>query len=250
MAGHSKWANIKHKKAAQDAKRGKIFTKIIREIVVAARSGGGNPEDNPRLRAVIDKALAANMKRDTIDKAVARGSGDTEGDNYEEITYEGYGSGGVAVLVECMTDNRNRTVAEIRHAFSKRGGNLGTDGSVAYLFEKRGQLSYPPGIDEEKLMEQALDSGADDIQSNDDGSIDVLCPWEDYTQIKSSLMQAGLEPEHSEVTMLATTLVPVEDQSAAETVIGLVEQLEDLDDVQNVYTNADIDSEIIAQIEE
>jgi len=250
MAGHSKWANIKHKKAAQDAKRGKIFTKIIREIVVAARSGGGNPDDNPRLRAVIDKALGANMKRDTIDKAIARGAGDTEGDNYEEVTYEGYATGGVAVLVECMTDNRNRTVAEVRHAFSKRGGNLGTDGSVAYLFEKRGQIALPKGTDEERVMEVALEIGAEDVIRNNDSSIEVLCPWEEFTSVKSGLVEAGFEPENAEVTMLASTDGAVDDVGSAESVMGLVAQLEDLDDVQNVYTNADISDAVLAELDE
>lgn len=250
MAGHSKWANIKHKKAAQDAKRGKIFTKIIREIVVAARSGGGSPDDNPRLRAVIDKALGANMKRDTIDKAIARGAGDTEGDNYEEVTYEGYATGGVAVLVECMTDNRNRTVAEVRHAFSKRGGNLGTDGSVAYLFEKRGQISLPQGVDEESVMEVALELGADDVVSHADSSVEVLCPWEEFTSVKNGLVEAGFQPENAEVTMLASTEVAIDDAGSAETVMGLVDQLEDLDDVQNVYTNADISDAVLAQLDE
>ena len=180
MAGHSKWANIKHRKAAQDAKRGKIFTKIIRELVVAAKAGGPNPEDNPRLRAAVDKALGANMKRDTIDKAIARGAGAGEGENYDEITYEGYAPGGIAVLVECMTDNRNRTVGEVRHAFDKRGGNLGTDGSVAYLFNRIGQISYGPDIDEDALMDAALESGAEDIKSHDDGSLDVETSFEDF----------------------------------------------------------------------
>ena len=248
MAGHSKWANIKHRKAAQDAKRGKIFTKLIREIVVAAREGGGIPEDNPRLRAVMDKALSANMKKDTIDKAIARGTGAGEGDNYEEVTYEGYGVGGVAVLVECMTDNRNRTVGEVRHAFSKRGGNLGTDGSVAYLFSKVGQFSFAPGADEEALMEVALEAGADDVVTNDDDSIDVFCPWEEFSTVKNALVAAGLEPENAEVTMLASTQVTL-DQDGAEKIVGLVDHLEDLDDVQNVYTNADIPSEVLAAME-
>jgi len=246
MAGHSKWANIKHKKAAQDAKRGKVFTKVIREITVAAR-GGASPDDNPRLRAAIDKALAANMKRDTIDKAIARGAGDSEGENYEEVTYEGYASGGVAVLVECMTDNRNRTVADVRHAFSKRGGNLGTDGSVAYLFEKRGQIVLGGDLDEERVMESALELGADDILSHEDGSIEILCPWEEFTAVKTGLVDAGFEPENADVTMLAATEVPVEDLGTAETLMGLVEQLEDLDDVQNVYTNADIPEEFFGE---
>ncbi len=244
MAGHSKWANIKHRKAAQDAKRGKVFTKIIREIVVAARLGGGVPEDNPRLRAVMDKALTANMKKDTIEKAIARGTGDGDDGNYEEVTYEGYGSGGVAVLVECMTDNRNRTVAEIRHAFSKRGGNLGTDGSVAYLFSRVGQISFEPGVDEDALMEVALEAGADDLVSNDDGSIDVLTPWEEFTRIKRELESAGFEAVAAEVTMLPSTTVEL-DQGGAETVLGLIDMLEDLDDVQNVYTNADIPQAVL-----
>ncbi|WP_372750313.1 YebC/PmpR family DNA-binding transcriptional regulator [Litorivivens sp.] len=244
MAGHSKWANIKHRKAAQDAKRGKVFTKIIREIVVAAKLGGGLPEDNPRLRAVMDKALAANMKKDTIEKAIARGTGDGDDSNYEEVTYEGYGAGGVAVLVECMTDNRNRTVAEVRHAFSKRGGNLGTDGSVAYLFSRVGQISFEPGVDEDALMEAALEAGADDLVTNDDGSVDLYTPWEDFTAVKDAIVAAGFEPANAEVTMQPSTTVEL-DQSGAETILGLIDMLEDLDDVQNVYTNADIPEAVL-----
>ncbi|MBB3047381.1 YebC/PmpR family DNA-binding regulatory protein [Litorivivens lipolytica] len=244
MAGHSKWANIKHRKAAQDAKRGKVFTKIIREIVVAAKMGGGLPEDNPRLRAVMDKALAANMKKDTIEKAIARGTGDGDDSNYEEVTYEGYGSGGVAVLVECMTDNRNRTVAEVRHAFSKRGGNLGTDGSVAYLFSRVGLISFAPGADEDALMEAALEAGADDLVATDDGSIDVYTPWEEFTAIKNAIVEAGFEPANAEVTMKPSTTVEL-DQSGAETILGLIDMLEDLDDVQNVYTNAEIPDAVL-----
>jgi YebC/PmpR family DNA-binding regulatory protein len=247
MAGHSKWANIKHRKAAQDAKRGKIFTKLIRELVVAAKQGGPSPEDNPRLRAALDKALGANMTRDTIDRAIARGAGTNDADNMEEITYEGYGPGGVALLVEAMTDNRNRTVAEVRHAFSKRGGNLGTDGSVAYLFERKGQISFAPGADEEQVMEVALEAGAEDIETNDDGSIDVTTPWEDFSAVKSALEEAGLTPEGGEVTMIASTTVPV-DASGAETIMGLVDALEDLDDVQNVYSNVDIPDEVLAEL--
>lgn len=246
MAGHSKWANIKHRKAAQDAKRGKVFTKIIREIVVAAKQGG-NPDDNPRLRAVIDKALAANMKRDTVDKAIQRGVGAGEGDNYEEVTYEGYGVGGVAVLVECMTDNRNRTVSDVRHAFSKRGGNLGTDGSVAYLFSRIGQLTFAPGTDEDKLMEAALEAGAEDVVTNDDGSIDVQTAWEEFGAVKEALVAAGLEPENAEVTMIAATTIPL-DKEGAENILGLIDHLEDLDDVQNVYTNADIPNDVLEQL--
>ncbi|WP_461518988.1 YebC/PmpR family DNA-binding transcriptional regulator [Porticoccus sp.] len=248
MAGHSKWANIKHRKAAQDAKRGKIFTKLIRELVVAAKTGGGVPEDNPRLRAAIDKALANNMKRDTIDKAIARGAGADDAENYEEVTYEGYGVGGIAVLVECMTDNRNRTVSDVRHAFSKRGGNLGTDGSVAYLFTRTGQISYPPGADEDKILEIALDAGAEDVLIHDDGSLDVLTAWEDFSAVKEALEAADLESENAEVTMLASTTVSL-DKEAAEKLLALVDHLEDLDDVQNVYTNADISEEVMAEFD-
>ena len=247
MAGHSKWANIKHRKAAQDAKRGKVFTKLIRELVVAAKQGGPNPEDNPRLRAAVDKALGANMTRDTIDRAIARGAGTNEADNMEELTYEGYAPGGIAVLVEVMTDNRNRTVAEVRHAFTKRGGNLGTDGSVAYLFSRVGQISFAPGADEEQIMDVALEAGAEDIEANDDGSIDVTTAWEEFTAVKQALESAGLEPEGGEVTMIASTTVPV-DADGAEKIIGLVDALEDLDDVQNVYTNVDIPDEVLASL--
>lgn len=248
MAGHSKWANIKHRKAAQDAKRGKVFTKLIRELVVAARAGGPQPEDNPRLRAAVDKALGANMKRDTIDKAIARGAGNAEGDNYEEVTYEGYGVGGVAVLVECMTDNRNRTVADVRHAFSKRGGNLGTDGSVAYLFNRLGQILYPPGVNEERVMEVALEAGADDVIDHDDGSVEVLTPWEEFLAVKDAMQAAGLEHESADVIMQPSTSVTL-DRAGAEKVMGLVDMLEDLDDVQNVYTNADIPDAVLAELE-
>ena len=245
MAGHSKWANIKHRKAAQDAKRGKVFTKLIRELTVAAKQGGPAVEDNPRLRAAVDKALGANMTRDTIDRAIARGAGTNEADDVEELTYEGYAPGGVAILVEVMTDNRNRTVAEVRHAFSKRGGNLGTDGSVAYLFARKGQFSFPPGTDEERLMEVALEAGAEDIQTADDGSIEVITAWEDFSAVKSALEQAGLAAESGEVTMVASTTVPV-DESGAESVMGLIDALEDLDDVQNVYSNVDIPDAVLA----
>ncbi len=248
MAGHSKWANIKHRKAAQDAKRGKVFTKLIRELVVAAKQGGPAPEDNPRLRAAVDKALGANMTRDTIDRAIARGAGTNDADSMEELTYEGYAPGGIAVLVEAMTDNRNRTVAEVRHAFSKRGGNLGTDGSVAYLFSRVGQISFAPGADEEAIMDAALEAGADDIESNDDGSIDVLTPWEDFAGIKQALEEAGLTAEAGEVTMIASTTVPV-DADGAEKIMGLVDALEDLDDVQNVYTNVDIPDEVLQSLD-
>jgi len=239
MAGHSKWANIKHRKAAQDAKRGKIFTKVIRELVVAAKEGGGNPDDNPRLRAAVDKALGANMKRDTIDKAITRGAGGGEGDNYDELTYEGYGSNGVAILVETMTDNVNRTVAAVRSGFNKFGGNLGTSGSVAYLFDKKGQISYEEGVDEDALMEAALDAGADDIVTNDDGSVDVFTTQQEFMDVKQGLLDAGFEPAHAEVSMIPSTTVAL-DVETGRKVMKLIDALEDLDDVQEVYHNADI----------
>lgn len=248
MAGHSKWANIKHRKAAQDAKRGKAFTKLIRELVVAAKQGGPAPEDNPRLRAAVDKALGANMTRDTIDRAIARGAGTNEADNMEEITYEGYAPGGIAVLVEVMTDNRNRTVAEVRHAFTKRSGNLGTDGSVAYLFSRKGQLSFAAGVDEDALMEAALEAGAEDFDANDDGSVDVTTPWEEFGTIKEALADAGFNAEEGEVTMIASTTVAV-DADGAEKLMGLVDALEDLDDVQNVFTNVEIPDEVLASMQ-
>ena len=247
MAGHSKWANIKHRKAAQDAKRGKLFTKLIRELVVAAKAGGPVVEDNPRLRAAVDKALGANMKRDTIDNAIARGAGTGEADNMEELTYEGYAPGGVAVLVEVMTDNRNRTVAEVRHAFTKRGGNLGTDGSVAYLFSRTGLIHFAPGADVDKVMEAALDAGAEDVVTAEDGSIDVLTHWEHVGEVRDALVSAGLEPAQTEVTMLPSTEVTVDADTAA-SVVGLIDMLEDLDDVQNVYSNADISEEILSAL--
>lgn len=248
MAGHSKWANIKHRKAAQDAKRGKVFTKLIRELVVAAKQGGPNPEDNPRLRAAVDKALGANMTRDTVDRAIARGAGTNDADNMEEVTYEGYATGGIAVLVESLTDNRNRTVAEVRHAFTKRGGNLGTDGSVAYLFERKGQIAFAPGQDEEQVMDIALEAGAEDVQSHDDGSLEVITGFEDFVAVKDAMVAAGLEPDDAEVTMIAGTAVPV-DRDGAEKLMGLVDALEDLDDVQNVYTNVDIPDAVLAEME-
>ena len=205
------------------------------------------PEDNPRLRAAVDKALGANMTRDTVDRAIARGAGTNEADDMEELTYEGYAPGGIAVLIEVMTDNRNRTVAEVRHAFSKRGGNLGTDGSVAYLFSRKGQLSFAPGVDEEQLMDAALEAGAEDIEPSEDGSIDVTTPWESFAEIKAALEGAGFTAEDGEVTMIASTTVPV-DAAGAEKLMGLVDMLEDLDDVQNVYTNVDIPGEVLASL--
>jgi YebC/PmpR family DNA-binding regulatory protein len=206
MAGHSKWANIKHRKGAQDAKRGKIFTKLIREISVAAKgSGGGDPANNPSLRTAIDKALGANMKRDTIDNTIKKAIGAIDGVVYEEVRYEGYGPGGTAVMVDCLTDNRNRTVGEVRHAFSKSGGNLGTDGSVAYLFRKVGMISYSSDVDEDAIIEAAMEAGAEDVVANDDGSIDVMTSPEDYLAIKDAMIAAGFQPENAEVTMNAAT---------------------------------------------
>lgn len=249
MAGHSKWANIKHRKGAQDAKRGKIFTKIIREISVAAKTGGGDPANNPSLRSVIDKALGANMKRDTIENTIKKATGTMEGISYEEVRYEGYGPGGTAVMVDCLTDNRNRTVAEVRHAFSKAGGNLGTDGSVSYIFNKTGIISYPESVDEDAIMEAAMEAGADDIVTHDDGTVDVLTSAEDYLEIKEAMIAAGFEPENSEVTMLAENKTDL-DVKGAEKMLRLIDVLEDLDDVQDVYSNADISVEILEQLED
>lgn len=247
MAGHSKWANIQHRKNAQDAKRGKLFTKLIREITVAARIGGGDPAANPRLRAAIDKALSSNMTKDTIERAIKRGAGTQEGDNYEEVRYEGYGPGGVAVMVDCMTDNRNRTVSEVRHAFTKFGGNLGTDGSVSFLFTKQGVLSFPAGKDEDAIMEAALEAGAEDVVTNEDGSIDVLTSPDEFMNVKEAMQAVGLVPEHAEVTMRASTSVVLDAENAVK-MMKLLDALEDLDDVQNVYSNADIPDEVLAQV--
>ncbi|NKC01068.1 MAG: YebC/PmpR family DNA-binding transcriptional regulator [Pseudomonadales bacterium] len=238
MAGHSKWANIKHRKAAQDKKRGKLYTKLIREITVGARMGGGDVNDNPRLRAAVDKALAANMPKDTIDRAIQRGAGDGDGSDVEELTYEGYGQNGVAILVEAMTDNRNRTVAEVRYAFNKFGGNLGTDGSVAYLFNRQGMINFAPGNDEETVMDVALEAGAEDFDVEDDGAISVTTAWESLSGVVAALTEAGLEPDHSEVTMVASTIVDCDEETAAK-ILRLVDALEELDDVQEVYTNGD-----------
>jgi len=249
MAGHSKWANIQHRKKAQDNKRGKLFTKLIREIVVAAKMGGGDPDSNPRLRAAIDKGLSGNMTRDTIERAVKRGAGNDDNDNYDEVRYEGYGPSGVAVLVECLTDNINRTVSDVRHAFTKSGGNLGTDGSVAYLFTKQGVLSYPTGSDEDTIMNAALEAGAEDVLTHENGSIEVITSWEDFLAVKEAMKIASLEPEHAEVTMTASTNVDL-NVDDAQKVLRLIDVLEDLDDVQNVYTNADFTEEVMLAITE
>ena len=240
MAGHSKWANIKHKKAATDAKRGKIFTRLIKEITVAARLGGGDSSMNPRLRLAVDKAYDNNMPKDTIERAAKRGAGELEGVNYEEIRYEGYGINGAAVIVDCMTDNRTRTVADVRHAFSKHGGNLGTDGSVAFLFKHCGQILFPPGTDENKLLEAALDAGADDVVTNDDGSLEVITGPYDFLAVKDALTKAGFKPEFAEVTMKPSTEVVMTGDDAAR-MQKLLDAIESLDDVQDVYTNAVIE---------
>ncbi len=248
MAGHSKWSNIQHRKGAQDAKRGKLFTKLIREITVAAKMGGGDSDANPRLRAAIDNALSNNMTKDTINRAVTRGAGGGEGSDMVEIRYEGYGPNGVAVMVNCLTDNKNRTVAEVRHAFTKCGGNLGTDGSVSYLFSKIGLITFKNGADEEQVMEAALEAGADDVATNEDGSIDVTTNPDDFLNVKEAMIAAGLEPEHAEVTMIASTEVAIDSEDDATKMIRLSDMLEDLDDVQNVYTNADISDEILEKL--
>lgn len=244
MAGHSKWANIRFRKGAQDVKRGKLFTKLIREITVATREAGGDPDANPRLRAAIDKAKSQSMPKDNIDRAVKRGSGDMDGVVYEEVRYEGYGPGGAAVMVDCLTDNRNRTVAEVRHAFSKSGGNLGADGSVAYLFEKIGFLSYPKGMDEESLMEAAIEAGAEDVLSHDDGSMEVISTPEDFESVRDTMVSVGLEPERAEVTMRASTQAQLEVKQA-ESMLRLLDILDELDDVQQIYSNADMPDNLL-----
>lgn len=243
MAGHSKWANIKHRKAAQDAKRGKIFTRLIREITIAARLGGADAADNPRLRTAIDKAFDANMTKDTIERAVKRGAGTDDDGHLDELTYEGYAPGGVAVLVEVMTDNRNRTVAEVRHAFSKHGGNLGTDGSVAYLFSKRGEFLFEPGaVKEEVLMDIALEAGADDVLANDDLSFEVVCSPEAFSGVREAFKQANLTWVDAEITMSPSLKVELEPKTTI-SVLKMLDRLEELDDVQNVYSNAVFDED-------
>ncbi|HEC60170.1 MAG TPA: YebC/PmpR family DNA-binding transcriptional regulator [Methylophaga sp.] len=248
MAGHSKWANIQHRKGAQDAKRGKMFTKFIREITVAAKEGGSDVANNPRLRTAIDKALSGNMTRDVIERATKRGAGELEGITYEEIRYEGYGPSGIAIMLDCLTDNRNRTVAEVRNVFSKRGGNMGTDGSVAYLFNKKGIINFPADTDEDAVIEVALEAGAEDIVTNADSSVDVFTSPEDFDAVKEALIAASFEPDSAEVTMHPelTTSLDVDDARKA---MGMIEAFEDLDDVQNVYSNADFSDEVMAQLD-
>jgi YebC/PmpR family DNA-binding regulatory protein len=247
MAGHSKWANIQHRKGAQDKKRGKLFTKLIREITVAAKMGGSDLEANPRLRLAVDKAKAQSMPKDNIDRAVKRGAGETDGADYMEIRYEGYGPGGSAVMVDCLTDNRNRTVAEVRHAFTKFGGNLGADGSVNYLFNQVGQLMFPSESDEDVVMEAAIDAGAEDVVAEDDGSIEVLTSPTDFEQVRDAMVAAGMEADSAQITMRASTSAELGVKEAA-SMMKLLDMLEDLDDVQEVYSNADISDDVLAQI--
>lgn len=241
MAGHSKWANIKHKKAASDAKKGKIWTRVIKEITVAARLGGGDPAANPRLRMAIDKGADANMPKDNVARAIARGVGGLEGENYEEVRYEGYGINGVAIIVDCMTEKRTRTVAEVRHAFSKFGGNMGAEGSVSFMFKHCGQLYFAPGTDEDALMEAALDAGAEDVITDDDGGIEVITPPNDFSAIREALETAGFKPEMAEVIMRPDTETELEGDDA-EKMQKLLDALENLDDVQEVYSNASIEN--------
>ncbi len=240
MSGHSKWANIKHRKAAADSKKGKVFTRLIKEITVAARLGGGDPDANPRLRLAMDKAREANMTKDSVQSAIKRGSGQLDGASYEEARYEGYGAGGAAIIVDCLTDNRTRTVAEVRHAFTKNGGNLGSDGSVAYLFKHCGQFMFAPGTSEEKVMDAALDAGAEDVVKDDDGSVEVICAPEDFGAVKEALAKASLKPELAEITMKPTMENALAGEDAAR-LRQLLEALENLDDVQDVYTTAVVD---------
>lgn len=246
MAGHSKWANIKFRKAAQDARKGKLFTKLIREITVAAREGGDDPDSNPRLRAAMDKAFASNMNKEAVERAIKRGAGGGEGSNYEEIRYEGYAPGGIAILVECQTDNRNRTVGEVRHAFSKHGGNLGTDGSVSYLFETLGVITLPPGSDEAAVMEVAADAGARDVVTDAEGYVEVTTDAADFHDVKRALEGAGLQPERADIVQRAHTEVPVGEEDG-DKVLKLLDTLEDLDDVKDVYSNADFPDALLAE---
>jgi YebC/PmpR family DNA-binding regulatory protein len=241
MAGHSKWANIKHKKAAQDAKRGKIFTRLIKEITIAARLGGGDPGSNPRLRLAVDKAFEHNMPKDNVERAIKRGCGELEGAHYEEIRYEGYGISGAAIMVDCMTDNRTRTVAAVRHAFTKHGGNLGTDGSVAYLFKHCGQLLFAPGVNETQLLEVALEAGAEDVISHDDGSLEVITDPYAFVTVRDQLEQSGFKAELAEVVWKPENEIFLQGDEAAK-MQKLLDALEDIDDVQDVYTTAVIDS--------
>ena len=247
MAGHSKWANIQHRKKAQDAKRGKLFTRLIREITVAARMGGSDLDANSRLRLAVDKALTSNMPKDTVERAIKRGAGELDGDSYEEVRYEGYGPGGAAVLVDCMTDNRNRTVAEIRHAFSKFNGKLGTSGSVAYMFANSGVIQFPTGTDEDSVMEVALEFGAEDVINGEGGRIEVITSPEEFLAVKQALEAKELSADHAEVTMRATSTTSLSNKDG-EIMLRLLEALDELDDVQNVYSNADIPDSVFEAV--
>ena len=247
MAGHSKWANIQHRKGAQDKKRGKLFTKLIREITIAARMGGSDLDANPRLRLAVDKAKGQSMPKDNIERAVKRGAGETEGADYVEIRYEGYGPGGTAVMVDCLTDNRNRTVAEVRHAFSKYGGNLGADGSVNYLFDKVGQVLIPGDSDEDTVMAVAIESGAEDVIVDNDGSMEVLAAPDEFEHVRDGIVAAGIDVESAQITMRASTNAELGVKEAG-SMIKMLEVLEDLDDVQEVYSNADISEDVLAQL--
>lgn len=248
MAGHSKWANIKHRKAKQDASRGKVFTKYIRELVTASKLGGPDPASNPRLRAVIEKALSVNMTRDTINRAVQRGAGGEDNDDLKEITYEGYGVGGVAVLVETMTDNLNRTVPDVRHCFSKTNGNLGTSGSVAYLFTQRGEISFEDPSLEDRVMDVALEAGAEDIEVDEEGILVITTP-ESFGEVQDALTAAGLKSDNAEVVMSPSTKADITDLDQAKQILKLIDMLEDLDDVQNVYTNVEFSDEVLEQLD-
>ena len=248
MAGHSKWANIKHRKGRQDAKRGKIFSRLIRELTVASKLGGPAPDDNPRLRTALDKALSANMPKDTIERAIQRGSGSDEGENLEETTFEGYGPGGVAIIVESMTDNNNRTVAEVRHAFSKAGGKLGTDGSVSYLFIKKGLIQLSNNANLERVMEVAIESGAEDIEENLDKSITISTLPKDFELVKQALIDEKLETMNSEISLVPETSISTDLETSLK-IYKLLETLEDLDDTQNVHSNADFPKEIVEHLE-
>lgn len=247
MAGHSKWANIQHRKGAQDKKRGKLFTKLIREITTAARIGGSDIAANPRLRLAVDKAKSQSLPRDNIDRAIRKGAGELEGDAFQEIRYEGYGPGGTAVMVDCMTDNRNRTVADVRHAFSKFGGNLGADGSVGYLFNHVGLLLYAPGHDEDAIMAAAIEAGAEDIVVDSDKSIEVLTDPTDFETVRDAMCEAGFAPDDVELTMRATISMTLELEDAG-SMLRMIDMLEDLDDVQKVYSNAEISDAVLAQL--
>jgi len=248
MAGHSKWANIKRHKAKVDAKRGKLYTKIIREITVAAKMGGGDAGSNPRLRAALDNAQEANMTKDVVERAIKRGVGGMEGEQVDEVRYEGYGPGGIAIMVDCMTNNRNRTVGEVRHALTKNGGNLGTDGSVSYLFKKQGLLTFAPGVDEERLMEHALELGVEDVISNSDKSVDVITTPDSFMNVKEALTRMGFRSAQAEILMRADVNVTITDKEIAEKAMHLIDALEDLDDVQSVYSNADIAEDILNEL--